>query len=132
HFRHMTKARFAFNKRFLVALLLGDVLLDRQIMRDFATRVAQRRYGLLRPVGFPVFLSILDFAAPLAAAQDRFPKAFVLIESSVIRAQQTGSPANEFAGGVARQSRETIVHIFDDASPVGNKDRRGALIHRER
>ena len=86
----MAKAGFAFNKRFLVALLLGDVLLDRKIMRDLAAGVAQWRDGFLRPIGFPVFFLILYFAAPLAPVLNCFPKAFVLIESSVIRAQQTG------------------------------------------
>ena len=55
-------------------------------MRDLAARVAQRRDGFQRPIGFPVFFPILDFAAPLAPILDRFPKAFVLIASSVIRA----------------------------------------------
>src|ERR1019366_5523241 len=40
HLRHLTKAFLAFGESFLGAVLLGNVLLDRQIASDFAFRVA--------------------------------------------------------------------------------------------
>src|SRR5208283_3450022 len=61
HFRDVTEPRLAFNQRLPIAFSPGDVFLYREVMRDFAARVAQGFDCLQRPVEAAVLTTIFHF-----------------------------------------------------------------------
>ncbi|OPZ80976.1 MAG: hypothetical protein BWY76_03182 [bacterium ADurb.Bin429] len=112
------------------APLRGDVLLHRQVVRDYPASVTNRRDGS----GFPVELAILSLvaedAAPLTAGADRPPELRIDFRRCHARFEQAWRGAQHFVHGVAGDFRQLRIGVDNAGLRIGDDDRRRTLLDR--
>ena len=109
------------------ALALGDVVVDRGVVRDLAVGVAQRAQHRRDRVLGAVLAPVVEFALAGLAGAQRIPHLDVLLGRGTTRADQIGVAVQHFLAAVARVLHEGLVDIFDRRVEIRDDDGLRAL-----
>jgi hypothetical protein len=123
-----TKMRLAGLQAFFQPPPLGDVLLQRDEMRDAPRAAAHRCYRRLFLVERAVLAFVDEAARPHPPGRDRLPQLAIKLRRMRPALEQTRSPPQRLGTGVTRDPLERRVHIPDCARRVGDHDRLGGLL----
>ena len=113
-------------------LLCGDVLLDRDVVRDPAVFLVQRRDHRRLDIGAAVAPPVVEFAAPDAAGGQCFPQRLVHLGRRVARTQDARVLADHLVRPVAGGVHEAGIDVLDGAVQVGDDDALRALLDGQR
>ncbi len=113
----------------LIGFAFGDVLLDRHVMSDDPRRIDHRRDRSQFPEVTAIFSAVADFAVPFLAGGELFPKFPVAFRRVVPRLQDPHVLAADLFQGIAGDSGEFGVDVFDASGGIGDNHGGGALFH---
>ena len=114
------------------ALLLGDVLADRQVVRDASVGLADRRRVHELVVGRAVLARVAELARPDLAARQRREHLASRARPGARRLQHVAVLADRFVAREAADAREGVVDVLDAAVGVADDDADRALLDRHR
>ncbi len=109
---------------------LGDVLLDRDEMRDVALAIEDGGDGGRLPVKLPVLLAVAEFAVPGASRVDGGPQLLVFGRCGHSRLEDSRILSQSLSDFVTSQLQKPGVDVFDLALPIGDDDACRTLLHR--
>jgi hypothetical protein len=111
----------------LQPLPLGDILLHRQEVGDFAVGVADRGDRGRLPVEFAALLAIVELAAPFAAAGDGAPEVAVLLLGGFAGLQNARILPQHLLRLVTGHLGKLGVDVLDQSLATGNDHDAGTL-----
>ena len=114
------------------AFLLGDVVLDGNVMGDAAVGLAQRRDAHGLGALLAGAHAVHELTAPDAAGAELGPQGRVGFRRRLARLEHAGIAADDLLAGVTALLHEGIVNVFDAAAQIGDDHRGRCLLDHQR